>query len=118
MKALGAVFGVKYGWERPNWFAPAGYGLEAVDLAKPDTLVNENHPKVAEGERPSAGKPAPKTPPADTVRAGPSAKAVQDLLAKWKTEAASGRDWSKELKERQEMQGSDPSKDEKKDEKK
>jgi dimethylglycine dehydrogenase len=22
MKALGAVFGQKYGWERPNWFAP------------------------------------------------------------------------------------------------
>jgi dimethylglycine dehydrogenase len=24
MKALGAVFGQKYGWERPNWFAPEG----------------------------------------------------------------------------------------------
>ena len=24
MKELGAVFGQKYGWERPNWFAPAG----------------------------------------------------------------------------------------------
>ncbi|HEM46508.1 MAG TPA: FAD-dependent oxidoreductase, partial [Alphaproteobacteria bacterium] len=24
MKALGAVFGQKYGWERPNWFAPQG----------------------------------------------------------------------------------------------
>ena len=24
MKALGAVFGQKFGWERPNWFAPAG----------------------------------------------------------------------------------------------
>jgi dimethylglycine dehydrogenase len=24
MKALGAVFGVKFGWERPNWFAPKG----------------------------------------------------------------------------------------------
>ena len=24
MKALGAVFGQKYGWERPNWFAPSG----------------------------------------------------------------------------------------------
>ena len=23
MKALGAVFGTVYGWERPNWFAPA-----------------------------------------------------------------------------------------------
>ncbi|HZA66280.1 MAG TPA: FAD-dependent oxidoreductase, partial [Geminicoccaceae bacterium] len=24
MKVLGAVFGQKFGWERPNWFAPAG----------------------------------------------------------------------------------------------
>ncbi len=24
MKSLGAVFGQKFGWERPNWFAPAG----------------------------------------------------------------------------------------------
>ena len=24
MKALGAVFGQKFGWERPNWFAPTG----------------------------------------------------------------------------------------------
>jgi dimethylglycine dehydrogenase len=24
MKELGAVFGQKYGWERPNWFAPKG----------------------------------------------------------------------------------------------
>jgi dimethylglycine dehydrogenase len=24
MKKLGAVFGQKFGWERPNWFAPAG----------------------------------------------------------------------------------------------
>ncbi len=26
--ALGAVFGAAYGWERPNWFAPAGEGAE------------------------------------------------------------------------------------------
>ena len=29
MKALGAVFGQKFGWERPNWFAPDG--AAAVD---------------------------------------------------------------------------------------
>lgn len=52
MKALGAVFGSVYGWERPNWFAPAGYGLSEADLAKPDVLLNENHPPVAEGEQP------------------------------------------------------------------
>ena len=52
MKDLGAVFGSVYGWERPNWFAPKGYGLSEADLAKPDVLLNENHPAVAEGERP------------------------------------------------------------------
>jgi len=29
LKALGAVFGSKYGWERANWFAPPG--VDAVD---------------------------------------------------------------------------------------
>lgn len=28
MKALGAVFGQKFGWERPNWFAPEGVPRE------------------------------------------------------------------------------------------
>ncbi|WP_026870507.1 GcvT family protein [Inquilinus limosus] len=52
MKALGAVFGTVYGWERPNWFAPEGYGLGEAELAKPDTLLHENHPPVAPGEKP------------------------------------------------------------------
>ncbi len=52
MKELGAVFGSVYGWERPNWFAPPGYGLDEADLAKPDVLLNENHPSAAAGERP------------------------------------------------------------------
>jgi dimethylglycine dehydrogenase len=52
MRDLGAVFGSVYGWERPNWFAPQGYRLSEADLAKPDVLLNENHPAVAEGERP------------------------------------------------------------------
>jgi dimethylglycine dehydrogenase len=52
MKALGAVFGSVYGWERPNFFAPPGYGLSEEELDKPDTLLNENHPAVAPGERP------------------------------------------------------------------
>ncbi len=30
MKALGAVFGSVYGWERPNWFAPEGVNAEDV----------------------------------------------------------------------------------------
>src|SRR5215213_5280115 len=49
MKALGAVFGSVYGWERPNWFAPDGYGLGEEDLAKPDVILNENHPPVRDG---------------------------------------------------------------------
>jgi dimethylglycine dehydrogenase len=52
MKALGAVFGSTYGWERPNWFAPAGYGLDEEALGKTDVLLNENHPPVAPGEKP------------------------------------------------------------------
>jgi dimethylglycine dehydrogenase len=52
MKDLGAVFGSVYGWERPNWFAPRGYGLSEADLAKPDVLLNENHPPVDSGEKP------------------------------------------------------------------
>ena len=49
-KALGAVFGTVYGFERPNWFAPPGYALTAADLAKPDVLLNENHPPAKAGE--------------------------------------------------------------------
>lgn len=52
MKDLGAVFGSVYGWERPNWFAPPGYALSEGDLAKPDVLLNENHPAVAPREKP------------------------------------------------------------------
>ncbi len=44
MKAMGAVFGTVFGWERPNWFAPAGYALSDADLARPDVLLNHNHP--------------------------------------------------------------------------
>ena len=50
MKALGAVFGSVYGWERPNWFAPAGYALTEADLDKPDVILNENHPEQEDGE--------------------------------------------------------------------
>jgi dimethylglycine dehydrogenase len=52
MRDLGAVFGSVYGWERPNWFAPKGYGLDEQDLAKPDVLLRENHPPVKPGQRP------------------------------------------------------------------
>ena len=50
MKELGAVFGSVYGWERPNFFAPQGYALSESDLAKPDVLLNENHPVPPEGK--------------------------------------------------------------------
>ncbi len=43
MKALGAVFGSVYGWERPNWFAPPGYEVPAADLNVDDVILNENH---------------------------------------------------------------------------
>ena len=43
MKDLGAVFGSVYGWERPGWFAPKGYGLTKEEIASPDVLTNHNH---------------------------------------------------------------------------
>ena len=46
MKALGAVFGSVFGWERPNWFAPEGYELSEADLERPDVILNHNHPDV------------------------------------------------------------------------
>ena len=49
MKALGAVFGSVYGWERPGWFAPEGYRLTEAELDKSDALLNHNHP-VVDGE--------------------------------------------------------------------
>jgi dimethylglycine dehydrogenase len=51
MLKKGAVFGSTFGWERPNWFAPPGYGLSEVELAKSDTLLRENHPPAAPGEK-------------------------------------------------------------------
>ncbi|KQT54145.1 dimethylglycine dehydrogenase [Aureimonas sp. Leaf454] len=43
-KALGAVFGSVYGFERANWFAPEGYEVPAADLdLGADVLTNENH---------------------------------------------------------------------------
>ncbi|MCP8940204.1 FAD-dependent oxidoreductase [Alsobacter sp. SYSU M60028] len=48
MKALGAVFGSVYGWERPNWFAPPGYEVPATELNVDDVLTNENHAPPAE----------------------------------------------------------------------
>ena len=47
MKAMGAVFGTIFGWERPNWFAPDGYSLTEEQLARPAVLLNHNHPDVA-----------------------------------------------------------------------
>ncbi|NDV86881.1 FAD-dependent oxidoreductase [Aurantimonas aggregata] len=43
-KALGAVFGSVYGWERANWFAPEGTSVsrQELDLGA-DVLTNENH---------------------------------------------------------------------------
>jgi dimethylglycine dehydrogenase len=50
MKALGAVFGSVYGWERPGWFAPEGYGLSEAELERPAALLDHNHHHTAPGE--------------------------------------------------------------------
>ncbi len=51
MKELGAVFGHVYGWERPNWFAPADYSLSKTDLNQADCLLNDNHSPALEDGR-------------------------------------------------------------------
>jgi dimethylglycine dehydrogenase len=51
MKALGAVFGSVYGWERPGWFAPKDYALSEKDLNKPDVLLSHNHAPATEDGR-------------------------------------------------------------------
>jgi len=44
MKALGAVFGSVYGWERPNWFASTSYELPNEDLGVgANVLTSKNH---------------------------------------------------------------------------
>jgi dimethylglycine dehydrogenase len=51
MKALGAVFGSVYGWERPNWFAPPDYCVPTNELAVgADVLTRHNHaPPLEDG---------------------------------------------------------------------
>lgn len=51
MKELGAVFGSVYGWERPNWFAPAGYELPEAELGVgADVITSHNHaPPLEDG---------------------------------------------------------------------
>lgn len=51
MKALGAVFGSVYGWERPGWFAPKDYGLTREELNSPDVLTSHNHAAPTEDGR-------------------------------------------------------------------
>lgn len=51
MKALGAVFGSVYGWERPNWFAPEGYGFLPDELEKPGVLLAERHAPAEGAEK-------------------------------------------------------------------
>ena len=54
LKARGAVFGSRAGWERPNWFAPKGVPAEdrpAFDRAKTNWFgpVGEEHRAIREG---------------------------------------------------------------------
>ncbi len=51
MKALGAVFGSVYGWERPGWFAPKDYALTKEELNSPDVLTNHNYAPPTEDGR-------------------------------------------------------------------
>ncbi len=42
MKALGAVFGHIFGWERPNWFVAKDYQLPAEEIGSGDVLLGKN----------------------------------------------------------------------------
>ena len=52
MKALGAVFGTVYGWERPNWFAPAGYEVPKAELGVGADVLTAREPRRAARRRP------------------------------------------------------------------
>ena len=52
LEAQGAVFGSKFGWERANWFAPAGTeAVETPTFGKPDWFeaVGSEHQGIREG---------------------------------------------------------------------
>ena len=52
LKALGGVFGSVYGWERANWFAPAGYSVPEEELGVgADVLTGHNHAPALEDGR-------------------------------------------------------------------
>ncbi|MCY3769921.1 MAG: FAD-dependent oxidoreductase [Gammaproteobacteria bacterium] len=51
MKALGAVFGHLYGWERPNWFVPEDYELPKAEIGSGDVLLGRNHSPALEDGR-------------------------------------------------------------------
>ena len=51
MKALGAVFGQKFGWERPNWFAPEGHAAGGPLVVPALAVVRARRQRVPERRR-------------------------------------------------------------------
>lgn len=50
MRALGAVFGHVYGWERPNWFVAPDYQLPTESIGSGEVLLGNNtSPPLADG---------------------------------------------------------------------
>ena len=50
-KAMGAVFGVSYGWERANWYAPGeDYGVDEAEQEYPEVIAR-NHLSEPVGNR-------------------------------------------------------------------
>ena len=47
LKAQGAVFGEKLGWERPNWFASRGRRARRPLLLRPPQLVRSRRPRAS-----------------------------------------------------------------------
>ena len=67
MDELGAVFGTVYGWERPGWFAPKGYGLDEKALDKAAHAA-QPQPRAGRDRRPHQGEMV--VPPLQLLRHG------------------------------------------------
>ena len=92
LKAQGAVFGEKLGWERPNWFADAGAGETAEDVysLRPAELVRRGRPR-APGVRASASALFDQTSFAKFLMVGRDAEAALSWICANDVAQAAGR---------------------------
>ena len=51
LEAAGAVYGNKFGWERPNWFAPAGHAARGYAVVRARAVVRRDRRRAPGGAR-------------------------------------------------------------------